>query len=94
MSDKIPETDLPARLKKLPEWELKKERLVRVFEFDEYMEGIDFINGVAEIAEEANHHPDIIMRYTVVTLSLYSHDSKGVTKRDIELASRINTLMD
>ena len=79
MSDKIPEAELAARLKKIPEWEVKKGRLVRAFEFDEYMEGIDFINGVAEIAEDASHHPDIIMRYTLVTLSLTTHDSGGIT---------------
>ena len=47
MSEKVPKEDLPRRLKKIPEWEINKDRLVRSFEFDEFMEGIDFINGVA-----------------------------------------------
>ncbi|MFT4546462.1 MAG: 4a-hydroxytetrahydrobiopterin dehydratase [Verrucomicrobiales bacterium] len=94
MSDKVRKEDLPRRMKRIPEWEIKKERLVRVFEFDEYMDAIDFINGVAEIAEDANHHPDIIIRYTTVTLSLTSHDQAAITERDFELASRLNTLID
>ena len=94
MPEKIPEEILLTRLKKIPEWEIKKGRLVRRFEFDEFMEGIDFVNGVAEIADEANHHPDIIIRYNVVTLSLTTHDSGGITSRDFELAARVDTLMD
>jgi 4a-hydroxytetrahydrobiopterin dehydratase len=94
MSEKIPEEILTQRLKKIPEWEIRKDRLVRSFEFDEFMEGIDFVNGVAEIADDANHHPDIIIRYNVVKLSLTTHDSGGITSRDFELAARVDTLMD
>ena len=94
MPEKIPKEEFAKRLKKIPEWEIKKDRLVRAFEFDEYMDAIDFINGVAEIAEDASHHPDIIMRYTLVTLSLTTHDQGCITDRDFELATRLNTLMD
>jgi len=94
MPERIPTEELPRRLKKIPEWEISKDRLVRTFEFDEFMEGIDFINGVAEIAESANHHPDIIVRYNLVKLSLTSHDSGGITNRDFELAARVDTLID
>lgn len=94
MSAKLPKEELTRRLKKIPEWEIKKDRLVRVFEFDEYMDAIDFVNGVADIAEDANHHPDIILRYTTLKLSLISHDIGSITDRDFELAARINTLSD
>ena len=94
MSEKVPKEDLPRRLKKIPEWEIKKDRLVRSLEFDEFMEGIDFINGVAEIAEDANHHPDIIVRYCTVKLSLITHDCGAISGRDFELAARIDTLID
>ena len=81
MSEKIPKLDLPQRLKKIPEWEIRKEQLVRTFEFDEFMEAIDFVNGVAEIADDANHHPDILVKYTNVKLTLTTHDSGGITGR-------------
>ena len=94
MSEKVAKEDLPKRLKRIPEWEIRKDRLVRSFEFDDFMEGIDFINGVADIAEQANHHPDIIVRYTTVKLSLITHDCGAISDRDFELASRIDTLVD
>ena len=47
------------RMKKIPEWELNEDSISRSFEFDEYLPAIDFVNTVAEIAEEAQHHPDI-----------------------------------
>ena len=94
MPDRIAKEEYAQRLRKIPEWEIKKERLVRAFEFDEFMDGIDFVNGVAEIAEDANHHPDIIVRYTRVTLSLTTHECGAITERDFELAARVNTLMD
>ena len=47
------------RMKKIPEWELNEDSISRSFEFDEYQPAIEFVNTVAEIAEEAQHHPDI-----------------------------------
>jgi 4a-hydroxytetrahydrobiopterin dehydratase len=49
-----------------------------------------FVNKVAVLAEAANHHPDIDIRYNQVRLGLISHDSGGITKRDASLAGRIN----
>ncbi len=45
-------------MKKIPEWDLNSTSISRAFEFDEYMSAIEFVNTVAEIAEEAHHHPD------------------------------------
>jgi 4a-hydroxytetrahydrobiopterin dehydratase len=48
-----------------------------------------FANRVAALAEEANHHPDILIEYDTVTLTLSSHDVGGLTERDFRLAARI-----
>ena len=77
-----------------PEWEVEGSALSRTFEFDEFNEGIDFVDGVAEIAEEAQHHPEIDIRWTTVTLRLTTHDQGGITSADFELASRIDHLRD
>ncbi len=53
---------------------------------------MEFVNQIAEAAEAVNHHPDIMISYNKVTLSLISHDSGGVTNRDIKMAGRINEL--
>ena len=94
MSDLLEDEDLTAALKKCPEWELEKKSITRTIEFEEFMEAIDFVNDLAEIADEAQHHPDIRIRYTKVTLTLTTHDAGGVTEADIELAQRIDNLVD
>ncbi|WP_193213897.1 4a-hydroxytetrahydrobiopterin dehydratase [Luteolibacter marinus] len=94
MSDLLEDDDLNAALKKCPEWEFEKKAMVRVIEFEEFMDAIDFVNSVAEIADEAQHHPDIRISYTKVTLNLTTHDAGGVTDADVELAQRIDNLVD
>ncbi len=81
-------------LKKVPEWELDKKRIERTFEFDDFTGAIDFVNLVAEISEEQEHHPDIDIRYNKVKLSIYTHDKNGLTELDFQLAERIDTLSE
>ncbi len=94
MSELIDADELAAHLKKLPEWDLEDDSIVRAFEFDDFMEGIDFVNAVAEIAEEAGHHPEIDIRWCTVTVRLTTHDAGGLTEADIEVAKKIDTLRD
>lgn len=94
MSELLEAEELSIALKKCPEWELEKKAITRTIEFEEFNEAIDFVNDLAEIAEEAQHHPDIIIRHTRVSLLLTSHDAGGVTQPDIELAQRIDNLVD
>jgi 4a-hydroxytetrahydrobiopterin dehydratase len=94
MSDLLEAEDLSAALKKCPEWELEKNAITRTVEFEEFADAIDFVNDLAEIAEEAQHHPDIIIRHTKVSLKLTTHDAGGVTNLDIELAQRVDNLVD
>ncbi len=94
MSDLLEEDELTSALKKCPEWDVLKKYIVRDFEFEEFMDGIDFVNNVGEIAEEAQHHPDITIKHTKVTLKLTTHDVGGVTDLDIQLAQRIDNLVD
>ena len=94
MSELLEEDELNSALRKCPEWEVDKKYIVRVFEFEEFMDGIDFVNSVSEISEEAQHHPDITIKHTKVTLKLTTHDVGGVTDSDIELAQRVDNLVD
>jgi 4a-hydroxytetrahydrobiopterin dehydratase len=94
MSDLLEAEDLSAALKKCPEWEHEKKAITRTVEFEEFTDAIDFVNDLAEIAEEAQHHPDITIRHTKVTLKLTTHDAGGVTNLDIELAQRVDNLVD
>ena len=82
------------RMKKIPEWELNEDSISRSFEFDEYHPAIEFVNTVAEIAEEAQHHPDISISYTNVILVLTTHSKGGLTESDFEVAIRIDSYGD
>lgn len=94
MSDLLEDDDLSAALKKCPEWDYEKNAITRTVEFEEFMEAVDFVNDLAEISEEAQHHPDITIKHTKVTLRLTTHDAGGVTDLDIELAQRVDNLVD
>ena len=94
MSELITADELDSALKKCPEWEVEGATITRTIEFEEFSEAIDFVNDLAEISEEAQHHPDIDIRYTKVTVALTTHDVGGVTELDIELAHRIDNLVD
>ncbi len=81
--------EVDARLKKLPGWKKDGKFITKTYEFEEFMDGIAFIGMVARVAEKQEHHPDIHLRYTEVTLSLQTHSSGGVTEWDFGLARAI-----
>jgi 4a-hydroxytetrahydrobiopterin dehydratase len=65
---------------------------VRKFQLRSFRDSLDFVNKVGKLAEEVGHHPDITISYTIVTLTLTTHDAGGVTEKDAELALKINKL--
>ena len=96
MSDVLKGEELELALKKCPEWEVSEDgkEIFRTIEFEEFTEAIDCVNDVAEMAEEAQHHPDFDIRFAKVTLRLTTHDVGGATSADIEMAGRIDNLVD
>ena len=94
MADLIKAADLKNRMKKIPEWEQEKNHIERTFEFDDFADAIDFVNAVAEVADDEEHHPDIDIRYNKVRLVLSTHSKGGVTELDFGLAERIDTLAE
>ncbi len=81
-----------SKLQSLPRWKLDGGELVRRCEFTNFVEAMQFVNSVAEMAEGAGHHPDIDIRYNKVRLALMSHDAGGLTDRDFDLAAAIDSL--
>ena len=89
----LDEAGLAAALVDLPAWASEGEAITRTFRRRDWRGAIALVNEVAEEAERRDHHPDIsITGYRNVTFRLTSHDSGGVTKRDINLARRIDEL--
>ncbi|NVK27358.1 MAG: 4a-hydroxytetrahydrobiopterin dehydratase [Flavobacteriia bacterium] len=67
-----------------------KDQLVAEFEFDEFSSAIRFVTQIAELAESENHHPDIDIRFTKITVKLTTHDAgSAVTEKDYSLAEKI-----
>ena len=89
MSKALTERELVKALARLPEWKLEGGRLVRTWKFAMFVEAMQFVNRVALVAETADHHPDIDIRYDKVTLGLWSHDVGGISRRDVRLAEQL-----
>jgi len=87
---KLNESQIRASLSIIPGWKLEKGELVQTTAFDDFKKAMKFVNHVAELAENAGHHPDIDIRYNKVRLALVTHDAGGITQKDISLARDID----
>ena len=79
-------------LEALPEWTRSGEMIKRTYTFKGFPEAILFVNAVACLAEKANHHPDIDVRWNKVTLALTTHDTGGLSEKDFALAKLADEL--
>lgn len=77
----------------LPEWKVDGEVLRRTFEFSNFTAAMGFVTKVAILAEKANHHPDIDIRWNKVTLALTTHDAGGLSEKDVSLATTIRSVI-
>jgi 4a-hydroxytetrahydrobiopterin dehydratase len=75
-------------------WRIAGDALHARFTTGDFATGLAFVNGIGAAAEEADHHPDLDLRYGYVEVHLWSHDAGGVTDRDHRLAARISELAD
>jgi 4a-hydroxytetrahydrobiopterin dehydratase len=93
MSDPVlGETDLGAAMSgpSVPDWKRVDGALVKTVTCAGFVGSLAFVNEVGALAQAADHHPDIDIRYNQVKLSLVTHDSGGITQKDIDLATRID----
>ena len=84
--------DLIKDLIKSDNWKYKKKSIIRNFKFNSYMDGIKFVNKIAELAENKNHHPDIQIVWCNVKISITSNDLGGVTNQCVEFANEIELI--
>ena len=75
-------------LSTLPDWKIENGELVRTFNFKDFLAAMAFVNKIANLAEQAGHHPDIDIRYNKVRLALVTHDAGGLTAKDFDLAAQ------
>lgn len=92
MAQLLSEEDISSRLEDIP-WTRERDEIVREWRFEDFAGAMAFVNRVAEAAEEANHHPDILVHgWNKVRLSLTNHSAGGLTEADFEMAKRIDGL--
>lgn len=89
MAKLAPKT-IQAKLQKLAGWSLQGEAISKQYSWPSFPEAMRFVNRVADLAEEADHHPDILINYRRVTLSLATHSAGGITQKDLDLAEKID----
>ncbi|XHR28080.1 MAG: 4a-hydroxytetrahydrobiopterin dehydratase [Chthoniobacteraceae bacterium] len=94
MATLIAQSQLEEMMKRIPEWEADRKAIERTFEFDDFDQALDFVNEVAEIAAEQEHHPDIDIRFNKVRLVLSTHSEGGVTDLDLQMARKIDNLSE
>lgn len=83
---KLTEDEIKTSLADVPDWTELEGEIQRTYQFSDFDEAMKFVNQVAEQAERSQHHPDILIRYNKVTLTLSTHDAGGITNKDFDLA--------
>ena len=85
----LTEAEIQEHLARVPGWERRGPEIRRAWAFEDFAGSMAFVNRVAALAEAADHHPDIDIRYSKVTLVLSTHDAGGLTARDFAMAEAI-----
>jgi len=92
MADLLSDQEITDRLEGT-EWKREGDEIVRERKFDDFAAALAFVNRVGDAAEEANHHPDILLHgWNNVKLSLTNHSAGGLTAVDFEMAARFDEL--
>ena len=89
---KLGDEAIAAGLAGLAGWEREGDATTKTYTFGAYMDGIAFVNGTAEAAEAADHHPDMAVGYKRVTVTLSTHSSGGISQKDLDLAAALEAL--
>lgn len=89
---KLSESEIAAKIAEIPEWTEVNDEITRTYQFDDFNASMAFIAKIAEYAESVQHHPDILIRYNKVTLTVSTHDAGGITQKDFDLAAKAEVL--
>lgn len=79
-------------MKELKDWSLESGHIVKYFKFKDFKENIEFVNKVADLAEQEGHHPNLIINYDKLKIELWTHAIHGLSENDFILAAKIDGL--
>lgn len=88
--DILTDTEIRAALEGMPGWDARGAAIATDYRFDSFRDAIAFVDRVADLAEEAGHHPDLQISYDRVGVQLTTHSAGGVTDKDLGLARQID----
>ena len=94
MPPRLSDLEIQRALGSLPGWARRGDILTKTFSFKRFSDGIEFVQRIARAADTMNHHPDIDIRYTKITIVLTTHDAGGITENDLALARAIESPAD
>jgi 4a-hydroxytetrahydrobiopterin dehydratase len=89
---RLSDADIDERLSGMDGWERSGDAIVKQFENGDFKGSVDFVNRLTAEAESMNHHPDLEISWSTVTVSISTHSEGGLTDNDFELARRIEAL--
>jgi len=92
MSEKLSAAQIESQLKQMPEWSQQGDTISRTYTLTSFPAALAFASTVGHLAEAADHHPDILIQWKKVTLTLSTHSAGGLTHQDFALAQQIDTL--
>jgi 4a-hydroxytetrahydrobiopterin dehydratase len=75
------------------DWKLIKDKLCKSFKFETYKDVLNFVNKVGEIAEEQNHHPDMIVKHDEVIVTIFDHEENGISDKCYKFTNAIDEMM-
>lgn len=90
--EKLSESAVESRLAQFPEWSELNGAIQRTFQFSGFVAAMEFVRKVAAEAERVQHHPDLLIRYNKVTLTLSTHDAGGITEKDFAFAGAVDAM--
>jgi 4a-hydroxytetrahydrobiopterin dehydratase len=89
---KLTAAQIRALLPTVPGWKRQGRVIARTYQFRDFAQAMKFVNTLARLAERAWHHPDIVIQWNRVTLTLTTHDAGGLTEKDFVLAGKFDAL--
>jgi 4a-hydroxytetrahydrobiopterin dehydratase len=93
--EKLTDAAVESFLNELSDWKLLEEKWIeKGYRFSTYLSGVDFVQRVAKLSEETNHHPFISIEYKLVRVKLSSWKARGLTNLDFQLASQYDSLYE
>lgn len=92
MADKLTESQIKEELAKAQSWARQGDEISKTYSLTSFPAALAFVSTVGHLAEAADHHPDILVQYKKVTLTLSTHSAGGLTEKDFALAAQIDGL--